>query len=179
MGGALRGKVTMNNFDESTGLHWYRRLNAAPGDIYVAKALEFSCLIAAELDIAKPVIYWFEKVALAEAEAGWMQAEDKQAGPWTDPVQHASPFFRLSDPEATDHVGFAPFRADGHFLIQIGFPIDVTLRAIADECYHLYQDVREGPVWREQDENYEFAEIQAAEFANSKDKAIADFLAMS
>ncbi len=166
----------MNNFEPDTGLHWYRKLDFPVDAGSASKAVEFSRLIAAELGIKNPVIYWFDKADLEYAGSGWSAATDKQPSPCSDPAPHTCPFFRIFERAETVHLGFTPFHADGHFFIQIGFPVQITLKAVADECFHLYQDFRNGSDWRKQDENYALAEEEAAQFAESKAKLIADFL---
>lgn len=66
----------MNNFDPETGLHWYRKIDSPP-DI-AEKAVRFSRLMSSELGIGVPVLNWFEKADLKDAEPGWMSAIDKQ-----------------------------------------------------------------------------------------------------
>jgi len=69
-----------------------------------------------------------------------------------------------------------PFHTGSHILIQAGLPPEQTLRVIADELWHLCQDQQYGPEWRI--ENDEFAEHQAADFANSQADDTSEFLSL-
>jgi len=165
----------VNNFDQDTGLHWYRRLEGNPDEMLTSLAASFSQLLSGQLGMTPRAIYWFEKADVNEASAAWTVSSDAQHQPIDNPIPHSCPYFRVSDRREMVHVGMAPFNA-ADILIQVGFPPEQTLKAIADECYHLYQDVRHGPSWRQQDENYDLAEEEAAQFAESLVPTINDFL---
>jgi hypothetical protein len=166
----------MSNFDPELYLHWYRRLDENPDNESAASALSFVRQISGQLGLGQPTIHWFRKAEIPHASDRWEQSDDKQSSPEDDPTLHECPYFRLSAAEHIVHAGCTPIRSKGNILIQVGFPLDITLRVVADECYHLYQDVREGPTWREQDVNYYAAENEAAQFAESLTAAIQAFI---
>ena len=164
----------MNNFDDSLGLHWYRRLNGNRNEAFASKALSFGEQVSRCLGIKTPSIHWFEKADQQKASECWSDSEDAQPSPTDDPIPHACEYFRLSDQSGIVHVGVTPFDSPGYILIQIDLPFEVTLRAIADEVYHLFQDHRQGPEWRKA--NYDLAEEQAAHFSDSLMPEIRTFL---
>jgi hypothetical protein len=153
----------MSNFDPELGLHWYRQLHENPDKESATSAPSFARQVSDQLGLCHPTIHWFQKAEIPHASDHWEQSNDKQSSPQDDPTQHECTYFRLSAAKHIVHAGCTPFRSKGNILIQVGIPLDITLKVVADECYHLYQDVREGPSWREQDVNYDAAENEAAQ----------------
>jgi hypothetical protein len=72
-------------------------------------------------------------------------------------------------------VGCTPTFSKGHVLVQSGLSYYCTLRGIADECYHVFQDFSRGGDWRMENEG-QFVEAEAAEFADSLAILIRRFL---
>ncbi len=157
-------------------MNWYRRLDDGNPDAQIAEiATAFVERVASNLDIAPPVIRWFEAVDSADAQSHRVEWLDRQEDPEDDPRQFDCPYFRLGKSQSEGIVGgFTHVRHAGFVWIQVGLSYSCTLHAVADECYHVRQDVVEGTGWRA--ENSEVAEMQAASFADSLTADIRHFL---
>ena len=172
------GRVTrsteVNNFDDSLGLYWYEKLDENPDQALASIALSFTQHISSHLGINPSSVHWFAKADAAYAAGCRRASDDAQPSPLDDPVLYSCPYFRISDPGGIVHHGMTPFFSCGHVLIQTGLSSQDTLKAIAHECYHLYQDWLRGPQWRQ--DHYEVAETEAAGFADSQMNEIESLL---
>src|SRR5438874_11239415 len=103
--------MTQLNYDPTTFLHWFRKLDQHPESSTAASAEAFCRQVAASLDMPPPRIFWFEEA-------------DHRRG------------------------------AD-------------LLGTIAEECFHLHQDLQHGIGWRA-GASYDAVEGPAKEFVRSK-----------
>jgi hypothetical protein len=78
-------------------------------------------------------------------------------------------------PKAEFIEGCTPIYSKGHILVESGLTYARTLRVIADECYHVFQDLSRSGDWR-RDGDDQLVEAEAAEFADSLAILIPRFL---
>jgi hypothetical protein len=165
----------IQNYDEQQGVRWFRIANN-PDTLMVALADEFKSWVASRLQMRPSLdthgyngveLIWIEPVDTLEARKIWSEYEDQETQPsWTDKIKVRYSCFYLQCRNEEFIVGCTPTYAKGHVLIQSGLSYYCTLRGIADECYHVFQDFSRGGDWRSENDD-QFVEAEAAEFADS------------
>jgi hypothetical protein len=138
--------------------------------------------IAVELGIETPSISCFERAPYAVARAAYESWAYSQL-PWSSAEINRTctdcEYFwadrRAEDPAQTDHHGMIPPRSPSRFRLKSGLDETKTLHAGADECFHLFQDHRCGPEWREVTDDA-IVEEEAHQYPHSKAEAIQSFI---
>jgi hypothetical protein len=172
-----RGSKEIENYDQSRNGNWYRKLASNPDSQMDALAIEYTAWVAARLQIPPPQITWFEKVDTLTGQTGWSECpfDARQQLSEENPLCFDCDYFSLPGNPGDVDVGATPVRSNTRTMIQTGHPYYCTFRSIADECYHIYQDVSRGSEWRAET-NREFVEREAEEFADSLSALIRVFL---
>ena len=149
---------TVNNFFNQ--LYWFKRLQSHPKPELDHVIRNLAAEASAELGIEVPPIGWYEKADFVEALKAWDSSSKADLD--VDPTVGSCEYFRA---EGNDHSGYTPFRS-ATIMIATDQPETEVLKAVFDECFHIRQDKEHGQGWRKA--NYEPAEQQAQEFADSK-----------
>ena len=177
----------VQNFDAKAGGKWFRILPKHPEEHegIAAFAEEFVAWIVSRLEMKPSVqhgfdavhIHWIEPVETSEALKIKSECPDLETQlPWTDIIEVRCSITTLPCSENDIIVGYTPCCSKGRILIRHGLAQYCTFRAIADECYHVYQDYSRGCEWGRLSTNHEFAEEEAAAFADSLAVPIRRFL---
>jgi hypothetical protein len=170
----------IQNYDSSTHLFWFRKLQVHPVAEFQAKAAIFRDLIAADLRLAPPYpqIAWFSPVAFQLAKKQWLV--DRSMHPEADwdidgnPFLAPSDFFRWPDegegPEDEIFCGYT--HKDGPLIVGVAIEPEPLL-SIAHECKHVAQD-QHRPGWRMV--NIVEAEAEAEAYVESVRTRFSDWL---
>ena len=75
-------------------------------------------------------------------------------------------------------VGYTPDNCKARVLIQAGLSYYCTFRGMAEECYHVFQEVSRGLDWL-RNADKQFVEVEAASFADSLAVPIRRFLELN
>jgi hypothetical protein len=103
---------------------------------------------ASSLGIDPPAIFWFEAADFQQAKQAWLECPCEKRNAAADPLLQHCDYFRWSG-----RPGFA-FYGYTHRESPLGIMINVCrsgpglLETIAEECFHLGQDLRHGVDWR-------------------------------
>lgn len=140
-----------SNYDKQTNLNWHRKVDRHPDLAASALAEAYCSHLAEQLKIQPPKIFRFEEANCDVAREVWRTYPEKK-DPSTDPLKEPCPFFRWRNPWG--RIGPAYFGGYTHRESPVGIMINVCcrgedlLRAVANECYHIYQDAIYGASWR-------------------------------
>ena len=122
-----------------------------------------------------PTVYWFEEADFREASQAWLRnpsRHDQAADPLREPCE----YFRWRGRPAVAFYGYTHRESPLGILINTCRRRADLLDTIAEECFHLHQDVLQGPGWRGATEQAT-VEGEARQFVSSRVNDIADFLA--
>jgi hypothetical protein len=174
----------VQNYDEQGSVRWFR-FASNPDPLIVSLANEFNVGVSYLLQLRHSVgedefdgveLHWIEPVETSEARRIWSDnAELETQPPWTDQIDARFSCFNLQCPKEESIEGCTPIYSKGHVLVQFELPYARTLRVIADEYYHVFQDLSRGGDWRK-DSDDQLVEAEAAEFADSLAILIRRFL---
>jgi hypothetical protein len=158
------------------GVNWYCLLPQGNPDPRMAEMADvFMEWVASRLRVPRPRIYWFERVSTTEAAAARVGCIQRQEDPGHDPLSFDCPYFMLKGNRGDLVAGFTHATWLDKVCVQARMPDFCTLRAMADECYHIYQGrLPDGIEWKHA--NHKFAEEEAAAFADSLATLIRRFL---
>jgi hypothetical protein len=121
-------------------------------------------------------IYWFEEVDFRVAKSVWDGASKKNNSA-ADPLRGECEYFRWPNPYRTR--GPARFNGYTHrksplrIMINVDLRGEALLKAIAQECFHIYQDSSHPQGWRDRETP---ATGEADEWVRSKSSEIQMFL---
>jgi hypothetical protein len=175
----------VQNYDEQQGAVRWFRFASNPDPLIVPLADEFNRGVSSLLKLRHSVgedefdgvkLHWIEPVETTEARGIWVDCPEPETQPdWTDQISVRCSCFSLKCRDEEFIEGCTPIYSKGHVLIQSGLSYARTLRVIADECYHVFQDLSRGGDWRNESDDH-LVESEAAEFADSLAILIRRFL---
>jgi len=150
MGGAVRammGAMTVNNYDNTTHLYWFRKVKRHPDESANSLADAFCGTVSGWLGMQPPTIFWFEEADWQQARGVWLtnpSKNDKAA----DPLREPSEYFRWSGRPRMAFYGYTHRQSPLGIMINICRHGADLLDTIAEECFHLHQDNLHGNGWR-------------------------------
>lgn len=149
-------------------MYWFEVVDTHPDPYLESVIHRLAAEFAMELGIPTPPIGWYK------AANGWLASSAYDASSKAqldaDPTLSDCKYFRTF---ANDHSGYTPYRSHT-IMIRIDAPMKDVLDAVADECFHIFQDATHGYGWRES--NVDTAEREAQDFTDLKHPAIATAL---
>jgi hypothetical protein len=164
-----------NNF-EPPELYWFRKVDHHPDAAKETLAQAFCGEVASWMGIERPTLYWFEEADVGAARQNWRDSPHWGRPASDDPLrQQSCQYFRWRCGSAG-----RVFHGYTHFDYPLGVMINTVcfdedlLKAIAEECFHINQDICHGPEWRRNNENA--AEQEAKEYVGAKNAEIRVFL---
>jgi hypothetical protein len=99
------------------------------------------------------------------------ERKNEAADPLLDPCE----YFRWSDNIGSEFWGYTHRDSPLGIMINVCRQDGGLLETLAEECFHIYQDVKHGPGWRAATDD-EVVEREAKEFVQSKTGEIRAFL---
>ncbi len=167
--------MVQKNYDPSTFLRWYRKLDRHPDPAMCSLAEDFCGLVASWLEMDHPpAIFWFEDVDFIEAKQGWL-ADPGVKPQAADPLREVFEYFRWRSHPSVGHVGYTHRESPLGIMINISRRGEELLDTVAEECFHIYQDFAHGPGWRAEAGD-DAVEGEAREFVSSRAPQIHAFL---
>jgi hypothetical protein len=164
------------NYDPSTYLAWFRRLDRHPEPEVLSLAEAFCQEVASWLKIAVPKIYWYEPADFVQAKEAWLACPGASAhDPTADPLRQPCEFFRWHAQPGVLFAGYTHGQSPLGIMVNICRRDQGLLETITEECVHMYQDSSYGARWRAATDE-DAVEKEAKEFVRSKAKEIRDFL---
>jgi len=169
------GVVTLNNYDNTTRLYWFRKVERHPDMRVQSLAAAFCEQVSSWLSIRPPAMFWFEEAEFREASQTWLRNPSKHDQA-VDPLQEPCEYFRWRGRPGWEFFGYTYRESPRGIMINTRRRGADLLDTIAEECFHLNQDVVHGAGWRAA-ANQATVEGEAREFVRSRAKDIQDFLA--
>ena len=164
------------NYDPSTNLYWYRKVDGHPHAGVNSLAQAFRNEVASWVGMRPPCIFWFEEAEFGPAKHAWAASPSYGKPQEADPLRDDScEYFRWrKDDGCEGAAGYTHYNSPLGIMINRRCAGKGLLDAVAEECFHMYQDVEHRTGWRK-NANAE-AEREAKEWVRSKEGEIRDFL---
>ena len=174
LGRAMIGVVTLNNYDTATHLHWFRKVERHPDKNVQSLADAFCETVSSWLGVRPQAVFWFEEADFRQASQAWLQNPSRhdQAA---DPVREPCEYFRWRGSPGVAFFGYTHRESPLGIMINISRSGADLLDTIAEECFHLHQDVLHGAGWRAA-ADHATVEGEAREFVTSRTHDIQDFV---
>ena len=167
--------VTTNNYDTTTHLYWFRKVERHPDRRAQSLAEAFCETVSSWLSMRPPAVFWFEEADSREASQAWLR-NPSRCDQSADPLREPCEYFRWRGRPALAFFGYTHRESVLGIMINICRSGADLLDTIAEECFHLYQDVLHGAEWRAT-ANPATIEAEAREFVCSRASDIRGFLA--
>jgi hypothetical protein len=141
------GVVTPNNYDNTTHLYWFRKVERHPDTGAQSLAEAFCEQVSSWLGMEPPAVFWFEEAEFREASQTWLQNPSKH-NQSADPLREPCEYFRWRGRPGWEFFGYTHRESPRGVLINIRRSGADLLDTIAEECFHLNQDAVHGAGWR-------------------------------
>src|ERR1700687_2312929 len=110
--------MTQPNYDPSTFLHWFRKLDQHPEDSTAALAEAFCRHVASRLDMPPPRIFWFEEADYRVAGAAGLNQPSRRRQE-EDPLGEPCAYFRWRGQPKTVFLGYTHHETPRGIMINI------------------------------------------------------------
>ena len=163
------------NYDKSTGLYWFCKVDRHPDPALQSLALAFCEGLASSLRMQAPALYWFEEADFRQASLEWLDNPAVRKPEYADPLRESCKYFRWTDPPGTAFYGYTHGEAPLGIMVNVSCHGEVLLETVAEECFHVYQDCIHGSGWRVRAGTSE-VEAEARQFLKARAAEIQGFL---
>lgn len=166
-------RVPVKNNAPPSPLHWHRKLEQHTDSKMQALAEAFRDHVSRLLDIAPPTIYWFEEADADSASQAWLAFPRERTLPSEDPLRNSCEYFRWSARPGTIFHGYIHRESPLGIMVNARCRDEELLKAVAEECFHMQQDLR-GEEWRAKNGSA-VVEAEARKFINARTSEIHEF----
>jgi len=165
--------VPQNNYDASTFLYLFRKVEQHPNQEYGLLAQGFCREVSSWLGMSPPAMFWFEEADFRHAKQVWLNSPSKNL-PTADPLGELCEYFRWSGPPRTIFCAYTHRESPLGIMVNVCRRDEGLLDTIAEECFHFHQDTLHGVGWRAR--AGDAVEREARAFVDSNKDRIRDFL---
>src|ERR1700693_1571478 len=141
-------QTTPRNYDPLTFLYWYRKVGRHPDHAIDSLAEDFRDTVASGLGIYPPPIFWFDDADFREASQAWSAHPSPKKKQSPDPLREPCEYFRWPGTRDRGYCGYAHQQSPLGIMINVCRRDEHLLNTVAEECFHIYQDIKYGSGWR-------------------------------